>query len=130
MNLLTKTASMLLFVSSLSQAQTSDTLDGRWIGTTKSPSTANELQIQVKISQAGGTWRYVTAASKARNTNCLNRDFPLSIKPMPNAKMIFNVDGPSVITGCPSFDLTLERTDELTLSGTFKDGRHVVLKKQ
>jgi hypothetical protein len=49
---------------------------------------------------------------------------------MPNAKMIFNVDGPSVITGCPSFDLTLERTDELTLSGTFKDGRHVVLKKQ
>ena len=127
MNLLTKTASMLLFVSSLAQAQTSDTLDGRWIGTTKSPSTANELQIQAKILQAGGTWRYVTAASKA---TCLNRDFPLSIKPMPNAKMIFNVDGPSVVTGCPSFVLTLERTDELTLTGTFKDGRHVVLKKQ
>ena len=49
---------------------------------------------------------------------------------MPNAKMIFNVDGPSVITGCPSFVLTLERTDELTLTGTLKDGRHVVLKKQ
>ncbi len=127
MNLLTKTASMLLLVSSLAQAQTADTLYGEWIGTTKSPSTANELQIQVKISQAGGTWRYVTATSKA---TCLNRDFPLSIKPMPHAKMLFNVDGPSVITGCPSFVLTLERTDELTLTGTFKDGRHVVLKKQ
>lgn len=127
MNLLTKTVSMLLLVSSLAQAQTTDTLYGGWIGTTKSPSTANELQIQVKISEAGGTWRYVSAASKA---TCLNRDFPLSIKPMPNAKMIFNVDGPSVITGCPSFVLTLESTDALTLTGTFKDGRHVVLKKQ
>lgn len=127
MNLLTKTMSMLFLVSSLAQAQTTDTLYGGWIGTTKSLSTANELQIRVKISEAGGTWRYVTAASKV---NCLNRDFPLSIKPMPNAKMIFNVDGPSVITGCPSFALTLERTDELTLTGTFKDGRHVVLKKQ
>ena len=127
MNPLTKTASMLLLASSLAHAQTDDTLYGGWIGTTKSPSTANELQIQVKISQAGGTWRYVTAATKA---TCLNRDFPLSIKPMPNAKMIFNVDGPSVITGCPSFVLTLERTDELTLTGTLKDGRHVVLKKQ
>ena len=127
MNLLTKTMSMLFLVSSLAQAQTTDTLYGGWIGTTKSLSTANELQIRVKISEAGGTWRYVTATSKV---NCLNRDFPLSIKPMPNAKMIFNVDGPSVITGCPSFALTLERTDELTLTGTFKDGRHVVLKKQ
>ena len=127
MNLLTKTMSMLFLVSSLAQAQTTDTLYGGWIGTTKSLSTANELQIRVKISEAGGTWRYVTAASKA---TCLNRDFPMSIKPMPNAMMIFNVDGPSVITGCPSFALTLERTDELTLTGTFKDGRHVVLKKQ
>ena len=128
MNLLTKTASMLILVSSLAQAQTADTLYGGWIGTTKSPSTAHELQIQVKISDVGGTWRYVNAAQ--RKAPCLNREFPLSIMPMPNAKMMFRVDGPSVITGCPSFVLTLERTDELTLTGTFKDGRHVVLKKQ
>jgi hypothetical protein len=49
---------------------------------------------------------------------------------MPNAQMIFSIDGPSVITGCPTFALTLERTDEQTLTGTFKDGRPVVLKKQ
>jgi len=128
LNLLTKTASMLILVSSLAQAQTADTLYGGWIGTTKSPSTAHELQIQVKISDVGGTWRYVNAAQ--RKAPCLNREFPLSIKPMPNAKMMFSVDGPSVMTGCPSFVLTLERTDELTLTGTFKDGRHVVLKKQ
>jgi len=128
LNLLTKTASMLLLVISLAQAQTADTLYGGWIGTTKSPSTAHELQIQVKISDVGGTWRYVNAAQ--RKAPCLNREFPLSIKPMPNAKMMFSVDGPSVMTGCPSFVLTLERTDELTLTGTFKDGRHVVLKKQ
>ena len=128
MNLLTKTASMLLLVISLAQAQTADTLYGGWIGTTKSPRTSHELQIQVKISDVGGTWRYVNAAQ--RKAPCLNREFPLSIMPMPNAKMMFRVDGPSVITGCPSFVLTLERTDELTLTGTFKDGRHVVLKKQ
>ena len=127
MNLLAKSATMLLLVSSLVQAQTADTLSGGWIGTTKSPSTNSELQTQVKITEAGGTWRYVNAASKAA---CLNREFPLSIKPMPNAKMMFSVDGPSVMTGCPSFALTLERTDELTLTGTFKDGRHVALKKQ
>ena len=127
MNLLAKSATMLLLASSLAQAQIADNLSGGWIGTTKSPSTANELQIQVRISEAGGTWRYVNAASKA---TCLNRDFPMSIKPMPNAKMIFTVDGPSVIAGCPSFILTLEQTDELTLTGTFKDGRPIVLKKQ
>ena len=119
---------MLLLVISLAQAQTADTLYGGWIGTTKSPSTAHELQIQVKISDVGGSWRYVNAAQ--RKAPCLNREFPLSIMPMPNAKMMFRVDGPSVIHGCPSFVLTLERTDELTLTGTFKDGRHVVLKKQ
>ena len=119
---------MLLLVISLAQAQTADTLYGGWIGTTKSPSTAHELQIQVKISDVGGSWRYVNAAQ--RKAPCLNREFPLSIMPMPNAKMMFRVDGPSVIYGCPSFVLTLERTDELTLTGTFKDGRHVVLKKQ
>jgi hypothetical protein len=129
LNLLAKSATAFFLVSSLVQAQTANTLSGGWVGTTKSPSTANELQIQVKISEASGTWRYL-APTGASKSPCFNREFPLSIKTMPNAQMIFSIDGPSVITGCPTFALTLERTDEQTLTGTFKDGRPVVLKKQ
>lgn len=121
------TAALLIFTCA-AQAQILNTLLGQWTGATKSPSTGNELQIQVKISEASGTWRYFSPGS-ANKSPCLNREFPLSIKMQPNAKVIFNVDGPSLITGCPSFALTLERTDEQTLTGTFGDGRPAFLKK-
>jgi hypothetical protein len=119
-----------MLFSTAVHAQTAGTASGQWTGTTKSPSTGNELQIQVKISDAGGTWRYIPATSARKAGPCLGREFPLSVKPLPNSKMMFSVDGPSVITGCPSFTLTLERTDEQTLTGSFGDGRPAVLKKQ
>ena len=121
---------MLLFIGFSVHAQTPATLAGQWTGTTKSPSTGNELQIQVRLSESAGTWRYVYPASSSKAGPCLGREFPLTMKALPNARMIFSVDGPSVVTGCPSFALTLERTDEQTLTGSFGDGRPVVLRKQ
>lgn len=121
------TAALLIFTSS-AQGQIPYTLSGQWTGSARSPSTGNELQIQVKISELSGTWRYVPKGSASKSP-CLGREFPLSIEMLPSAKMIFSVDGPSVITGCPSFSLTLERTDEQTLTGAFRDGRPAVLKK-
>ena len=119
---------MLLLIGSPVHAQTPATLSGQWTGTTKSPSTGNELHIQVRLSESAGTWRYVSPAAKA--APCLGREFPMTVKSLLNARTIFNVDGASVITGCPSFSLTLERTDEETLTGSFGDGRPVVLRKQ
>lgn len=130
LNPLAKFTASLLLLSSVVQAQTASPVSGRWTGTTKSPSTGNELQIQVKISEASGTWRYISPASASKSGPCLGREFPLSIKTLPNEKMLFAVDGPSVITACPSFSLTLERTDDQTLTGAFGDGRPAVLKKQ
>lgn len=123
-----KLSATLLIFTCAAQAQIPNTLSGQWTGATKSPSTGNELQIQVKISEASGTWRYFSPGF-ANKSPCLNREFPLFIKMLPNAKMIFSVDGPSLITGCPLFALTFERTDEQTLTGTFGDGRPAVLKK-
>jgi hypothetical protein len=129
-NYVRKFVAMLLMLIPAVQAQTAITVYGQWTGVTKSPSTGNELQIQVRISEAGGTWRYVTPAAASKAGPCLGREFPLSIKSLPNAKMLFGVDGPSVIMGCPSFAVTLELTDEQTLTGAFGDGRPVVLKKR
>jgi hypothetical protein len=119
-----------MLFSTAVHAQTAGTASGPWTGTTKSPSTGNELQIQVKISDVGGTWRYSTPVSASKAGPCLGREFPLSVKTLPNSKMMLSVDVPSLITGCPSFTLTLERTDEQTLTGSFGDGRPAVLKKQ
>jgi len=122
-------ASLILF-GSAAQAQTTGSLNGQWSGTTKSPTTGNELTIQVKIAETGGTWRYGTPASASKAGPCLGREFPLAINALPNAKHVFTIDGASVIAGCPSFALTLERTNESTLVGAFGDGRPAVLRKQ
>ncbi len=127
---LLKLTAILVLISSAVQAQTSVTLTGQWTGTTKSPGTGNDLQIEVKVSETAGSWRYATPATAKKAGPCLNREFPVMIKSHPNAKIVFSVDGPSLIVGCPSFVVTLERTDEQTLTGTFGDGRPVVLKKQ
>ena len=130
MNQLAKSAVALMFISVAAHAQNLETATGQWTGTTKSPSTGNDLQIQVKLSDGGGTWMYISHASTKKSSPCLGREFPLSVKTLPSSKLMFSVDGPSVITGCPSFTLTLERTDPETLTGSFGDGRPAVLKKQ
>ena len=117
-----------LFLHSVAQAQPTSNIMGKWSGVTKSPSTGNELLMQVKISEASGTWLYLSHAT-TRNP-CFGREFPLSVETLPNGRVKFSVDGASVITGCPSFAVTLDRIDEKTLSGAFLDGRPAVLKKQ
>lgn len=110
-------------------AQTLAPLSGQWTGTTKSPSTGNELQIQVRFSESAGGWRYVSPITNRANP-CLGREFPLTIKVLSDTKIVVSVDGPAMVTGCPSFLLNLERTDDQTLSGSFADGRPVVLTKK
>lgn len=127
---LAELTAMLLFIGSAAHAQTPIALSGQWAGTTKSPSTGNELRIQVKLADSAGTWMYISQASSSKAGPCLGREFPLTIKPLSDANVILSVDGPGVIRGCPSFSLTLERTNERTLTGSFGDGRSVVLTKQ
>lgn len=118
----------LLFLHSVAQAQPTSNIMGKWTGVSKSPTTGNELLMQVKISETSGTWLYLSHAT-TRNP-CFGREFPLSVETLPNGWVKFSVDGASVIAGCPSFAVTLDRIDEKTLSGAFLDGRPAVLKKQ
>jgi hypothetical protein len=119
----------LTFLSSAVFAQSSSTLSGQWRGTTQAPDNGKEIQFEVNLSEMNGTWKYFSSGRKAI-TSCLERDFPLTVKTLPNGRWKFQVDGSSVILGCPSFALTLEQTSEQTLSGVFADGRTAALKKQ
>ena len=119
----------LTFLSSAVFAQSSSTLSGQWGGTTQAPDNGKEIQFEVNLSEMNGTWKYFSSGRKAI-TSCLERDFPLTVKTLPNGRWKFQVDGSSVILGCPSFALTLEQTSEQTLSGVFADGRTAALKKQ
>jgi len=119
----------LTFLSSAVFAQSSSTLSGQWRGTTQAPDNGKETQFEVNLSEMNGTWKYFSSGRKAI-TSCLERDFPLTVKTLPNGRWKFQVDGSSVILSCPSFALTLEQTSEQTLSGVFADGRTAALKKQ
>lgn len=120
----------LTFLSSAVFAQSPSALSGQWRGTTQTPDNGKEIQFEVNLSEMNGTWKYFSSGWKANKSPCLGRDFPLSVKTLQNGRWKFQVDGSSVISGCPSFALTLEQTSEQTLSGVFADGRTAALKKQ
>jgi hypothetical protein len=115
-------------LSSVAFAQAQETLSGQWRGITQSPGAGNDIRFEVKIAEMNGTWKYFATGPKSNKT-CLDREFPLAVKNLPNGKWVFQVDGSSVILGCPSFALTLEKTGGETLAGVFQDGRAVTLKK-
>jgi hypothetical protein len=120
---------LILLVGSTSYAQNAGDVFGEWTGTAKAPSTGADLQIRVVIAEAKSSWRFSAPGSARRASSCFDRDLPLSIQPSSNEKYTFNIDGSSLIQGCPAFSVMLVRTDAQTLSGTFGDGRPVVLKK-
>jgi hypothetical protein len=120
----------LTFLSPAVFAQSSSTLSGQWGGTTQVPGTGKEIQFEVNLSEMNGTWTYFSSGWNASKSPCLGRDFPLTVKSLPNGRWKFQVDASSVILGCSSFALTLEQTSEQTLSGVFADGRTAALKKQ
>ena len=126
----TPAAAALLLAAVDANAQSAISLAGQWTGTTKSPSTGNELQIEVTLAESAGTWRYVTSATAKKAGPCFGRDFPIAIKPLQGSKLQLSVDGASVLAGCPNFSLTVERADERTLTGSFGDGRPVTLKRK
>jgi hypothetical protein len=119
----------LLGISS-TYAQSANSLTGQWTGITKSPANGVELQIQVLITESKGVWKFSAPAATRRPNPCFDREFPLTIQAGVGEKYVFNIDGPSVIQGCPSFFVNLQKTDEQTLSGNFGDGRLAVLKKK
>ncbi len=131
MKLVAYLTTALVLTAANAHAQNTLSITGQWIGTTKSPSTGNELQIQVAITESKSTWKYFTPSGSRRAPNaCFDREFPISVQTLPKEKFALAVDASSVIAGCPSFSLALERTDEQTLSGAFGDGRAIVFKKK
>lgn len=122
------TVSALLFLAFGVNAQSENLINGKWVGAAKSPSTGSELQIQVSIKDSSGTWIYV--APPTARSPCLGREFPLVVRHLQGSKFQLSVDGASLITGCPKFVVTVDQTDENTLSGAFGDGRPALLKRQ
>jgi len=118
----------LTFLSSAAFTQSASTLSGQWKGTTHSPDNGKDIQFEVNLSEMNGTWKYFSSGRNA-NTSCLGREFPLTVKTLPDGRWRFQVDGSSVILGCPSFALTVEQTNEQTLIGVFADGRKAALRK-
>lgn len=110
-------------------AQNATGLIGQWMGTTKSPATGGELQIQVVIGESKSVWKFNSPSALRRPNPCFDREFPLAVQSSTSGKFVLNVDGSSVIQGCPSFFVNLELTDPRTLSGAFGDGRPAVLRK-
>jgi hypothetical protein len=121
----------LSLLACTAHAQTPASLDGRWTGTATSATSGAELLIDVEIKDLAGTWTYIAPAANAKRAGaCFGRAFPLEIRPLPGNQFTVSVDGARLITGCPVFSLTLVRTDEATLDGTFANGRPAKLVRQ
>jgi hypothetical protein len=111
------------------QAQPTSAVQGQWTGVTKSPSTGQELQVQVLIRPDGGTWKYSTHTPAKRAGPCLERELPLHARSLSATQLVLVVEGSKVMTGCPDFKLTLEQLDDSTLAGQFVDGRPLRLQR-
>ena len=117
-----------LLSSSLAFAQAQASVSGQWRGITHSPDSGKEIQFEVKITETNGSWTFFPSGRKA-NLTCLGRELPLTVKALAQGQWMLRVDGSGVISGCPSFAITLEQTDEHSLAGVFADGRKVAMKK-
>jgi hypothetical protein len=124
-------ALVMTWAAAVSLAQSTPPLSGTWAGTTTSPSTGNTMQIEVVFQDtAAGTWRYRAPATAKRAGACFDRDFPLELRPVTDTTYTVSVDAARLVTGCPTFRLTLERVNDTTLEGQFADGRPARLVRQ
>ena len=119
--------SMLLASSAFSQQQ--NQIAGTWTGTTVSPSTGNELLIEMKIQENSGSWRFNSVGSAKRARPCFGREFPITIKSLENSKIALQVDSDKSLAGCPAFTVIVQAKDNL-LEGKFADGRPAKFTRQ
>ena len=116
-------ASTLVLLTSSAFSQQHNQIAGTWTGTTISPSTGNELQIEMKIQENSGSWRFNLVGSARRASPCFGRDFPMTMKSMENSTIALEVDADKTITGCPAFTLIVQVKENNMLEGKFGDGR-------
>lgn len=119
---------ILLAASAFSQQQ--NQITGTWNGTTISPSTGNDLQMEMKIQENSGTWRFYTVGGSRRINPCLGRDFPITMKNLENSMIAIQVDSDKTIAGCPAFTVIVQAKENNSLEGKFADGRPAKFTKQ
>ena len=111
-------------------AQQQNPLTGTWQGSAISPSTGNEILIEMKIKDNAGSWRFNSVGSAKRASPCFGHDFPLAVQNSEESKFVIQVESEKTIKGCPSFKLAVQTKENNILEGKFSDGRTAKFTKQ
>lgn len=123
-------ATALVFFATAAKTQTTETLEGVWVGTVKEVN-GQQTQVELKLTTAAGTWRMMnTSAGNSSRNPCANKDLPVTIKSSSATELVLQIEGAKVLRGCLNQAVSLQSADTKSLTGSFADGRMVNLIRQ
>jgi len=83
------------------------------------------LPVELSLSEAAGTWRFVPRGKQAQDNPCLGKEFPVVVMSQSATEVKLEIRGASVIRGCINTTADLNSADGKVLEGSLGDGRTV-----
>ncbi len=119
---------LLLSMAGTAGAQEPATLNGTWLGETTLPGGAT-AEVQMKVEGGGGTWSIALLGRTDHANPCLGRPVPIAVSEAGGVIRI-HIQASQSLKGCQDGRVTLKRSDDRHLEGTFGDGRALKLQRR
>ncbi len=119
---------LLLSMAGAAGAQEPATLNGTWLGETTLPSGAT-AEVQMKVEGGGGTWTIAPLGRKDHANPCHGRAVPIAISEADGVIRV-HIQAAQSLKGCQDGRVTMKRSDDRHLEGTFGDGRALKLQRR
>lgn len=103
--------------------------DGKWRARFTGQSGANR-EAELIITGLGGAWKLFPIGAEAKMDNCVDREFPITVKSSSLNELKFSVDASTALRGCNDSNVTAKPIDAKNMEGRFANGRAIWFVRQ
>jgi hypothetical protein len=120
---------LTFLVPAVSVAEGSAGFNGKWAAVLLGRQNF-ERNIELVITDSGGTWKEFSGRRRTKDHPCLDRDFPVVILSRDESSIALQVKASEALRGCNDFSLSVKSVDPNTLEGTVGKQRPIKLTRQ